>query len=49
MENYDKQLKAQMSRPKLLIIDELGYLPVEANAAHLFYSSWCRADREGRS
>ena len=30
----DKQL-TQLSRPKLLIIDELGYLPFEANAAHL--------------
>jgi len=26
-----------LSRPKLLIIDELGYLPFEANAAHLFF------------
>jgi DNA replication protein DnaC len=25
--------------PKLLIIDELGYLPFEPNAAHLCYSS----------
>lgn len=32
----DKQL-TQLARPKLLIIDELGYLPFEANAAHLFF------------
>jgi DNA replication protein DnaC len=25
------------AKPKLLIIDELGYLPLEPNAAHLFY------------
>jgi hypothetical protein len=30
----DKQLTL-LARPKLLIIDDLGYLPVEANAAHL--------------
>lgn len=34
--SLDKQL-ATLSRPKLLIIDELGYLPLEANAAHLFF------------
>jgi len=28
---------AQFARPKLLIIDELGYLPFEPNAAHLFF------------
>jgi DNA replication protein DnaC len=27
----------QLSKPKLLIIDELGYLPFEPNAAHLFF------------
>ena len=27
----------QLSKPKLLIIDELGYLPLEAAAAHLFF------------
>lgn len=34
--NLDKQLTL-LSRPKLLIIDELGYLPFEADAAHLFF------------
>ena len=28
---------AHYGKPKLLIIDELGYLPFEANAAHLFF------------
>jgi DNA replication protein DnaC len=28
---------AQFAKPKLLIIDELGYLPFEPNAAHLFF------------
>jgi DNA replication protein DnaC len=26
-----------LAKPKLLVIDELGYLPFEANAAHLFF------------
>lgn len=34
--SLEKQLTT-LSRPKLLIIDELGYLPFEANAAHLFF------------
>jgi DNA replication protein DnaC len=25
------------AKPKLLVIDELGYLPFEPNAAHLFF------------
>src|SRR5450830_397374 len=28
---------SQLAKPKLLIIDELGYLPFEPNAAHLFF------------
>jgi DNA replication protein DnaC len=28
---------ARYAKPKLLIIDELGYLPFEPNAAHLFF------------
>ena len=28
---------AHFAKPKLLIIDELGYLPLESNAAHLFF------------
>lgn len=41
--SLEKQLTT-LSRPKLLIIDELGYLPFEANAA-ICSSSWCREDR----
>nr|WP_250636938.1 ATP-binding protein [Bradyrhizobium sp. CCGE-LA001] len=26
-----------LSKPKLLIVDELGYLPLEPDAAHLFF------------
>ncbi|ESZ54498.1 hypothetical protein X727_33415 [Mesorhizobium sp. L103C119B0] len=37
----EKQLTT-LSRPKLLIIDELGYLPFEANAAHLDTSNYRR-------
>jgi DNA replication protein DnaC len=36
-----------LSRPKLLIIDELGYLPFEANAAHLFFQLVSRRYEKG--
>ncbi len=42
----EKQL-TQLSRPKLLIIDELGYLPFEANAAHLFFQRISRRYEKG--
>ena len=42
----DKQL-TQLSRPKLLIIDELGYLRFEANAAHLFFQLVSRRYERG--
>jgi DNA replication protein DnaC len=42
----DKQL-TQLARPKLLIIDELGYLPFEANAAHLFFQLVSRRYEKG--
>src|SRR5262249_27932447 len=32
----DQKLLA-LSKPKLLIVDELGYLPLEPDAAHLFF------------
>ena len=38
--NADGSLEQRLShysKPKLLIIDELGYLPFEPNAAHLFF------------
>jgi DNA replication protein DnaC len=34
--SLDKQLTI-LSRPKLLIVDELGYLPFERRSAHLFF------------
>ena len=37
----------QLSRPKLRIIDELGYLPFEANAAHLFLQLVSRRYEKG--
>ncbi len=42
----DKRLTT-LSRPKLLIIDELGYLPFEANAAHLFFQLVSRHYEKG--
>jgi len=42
----EKQLN-QLARPKLLIIDELGYLPFEANAAHLFFQLVSRRYEKG--
>jgi DNA replication protein DnaC len=35
------------AKPKLLIIDELGYLPFEANAAHLFFQLVSRRYERG--
>jgi DNA replication protein DnaC len=42
----DKQL-TQLSRPKLLIIDELGYLPFERRSAHLFFQLVARRYERG--
>ena len=36
-----------LAKPKLLIIDELGYLPFEANAAHLFFQLVSRRYERG--
>ncbi len=33
---FDEKLMA-LAKPKLLISNELGYLPLEPNAAHLFF------------
>jgi DNA replication protein DnaC len=38
---------AQLAKPKLLIIDELGYLPFEPNAAHLFFQLVARRYERG--
>jgi DNA replication protein DnaC len=35
------------SKPKLLIVDELGYLPLEPNAAHLFFQLISRRYERG--
>lgn len=35
------------SKPKLLIVDELGYLPLEPNAAHLFFQLVSRRYERG--
>jgi DNA replication protein DnaC len=42
----EKQLTT-LGRPKLLIIDELGYLPFEPNAAHLFFQLVSRRYERG--
>ncbi len=44
--NLEKQL-VLLSRPKLLIVDELGYLPFEADAAHLFFQLVSRRYEKG--
>ena len=38
---------SQWAKPKLLIIDELGYLPFEPNAAHLFFQRVSRRYERG--
>ena len=38
---------AYYAKPKLLIIDELGYLPLEPNAAHLFFQLISRRYERG--
>src|SRR5690606_8364207 len=38
---------AHYAKPKLLIVDELGYLPLEANAAHLFFQLVSRRYERG--
>ena len=35
------------AQPKLLIIDELGYLPLDPNAAHLFFQLVSRRYERG--
>ena len=38
---------AQLAKPKLLIVDELGYLPFEPNAAHLLFQLVSRRYERG--
>jgi DNA replication protein DnaC len=42
----EEQLRI-LARPKLLIVDELGYLPFEPNAAHLFFQMVSRRYERG--
>jgi DNA replication protein DnaC len=42
----DKEL-AYFNKPRLLVIDELGYLPFEPDAAHLFFQLVCRRYEKG--
>lgn len=42
-----EQKLRHFAKPKLLIIDELGYLPFEANAAHLFFQLVSRRYERG--
>lgn len=44
--SLDKEL-SYFSKPRLLVIDELGYLPFEANAAHLIFQLVCRRYEKG--
>ena len=38
---------SQWAKPKLLIVDELGYLPFEPHAAHLFFQLVARRYERG--
>jgi DNA replication protein DnaC len=42
-----KERLAQFAKPKLLIVDELGYLPFEPNAAHFFFQLVSRRYERG--
>jgi DNA replication protein DnaC len=42
-----EQRLAQLSKPKLLIIDEFGYLPFEPAAAHLLFQLVSRRYEKG--
>ena|ERR1700733_7130029 len=43
---FDEELQ-YFSKPKLLIIDEVGYLPFDPDAAHLFFQLVCRRYERG--
>src|SRR5262245_32065805 len=42
-----KPVRSKCAKPKLLIIDELGYLPSEPDAAHLFFQLVSRRYERG--
>jgi DNA replication protein DnaC len=46
-ENRLEERLARYAKPKLLIIDEFGYLPLEAQAAHLFFALVSRRYERG--
>ena len=37
----------QLAKPRLLIVDELGYLPLHRSASHLFFQLVCRRYEQG--
>ena len=43
------QCLVQLSKPKLLIMDEFGYVPFEPAAAHLLFQMVSRRYERGRS
>ena len=46
-ENRLEERLAHYAKPKLLIVDELGYLPLEPDAAHLFFQLVSRRYERG--
>jgi DNA replication protein DnaC len=46
-EGHLEERLAHYSKPKLLVVDELGYLPLEQNAAHLFFQLVSRRYERG--
>jgi DNA replication protein DnaC len=47
IEGHLEERLTHYSKPKLLIVDELGYLPFEPNAAHLFFQLVSRRYERG--
>src|SRR5690606_21666468 len=46
-ENRLEERLIHYAKPKLLVLDELGYLPLEANAAHLLFELVSRRYERG--
>ena len=46
-ENRLEERLAHYAKPKLLIVDELGYLPLEPDAARLFFQQISRRHERG--
>jgi DNA replication protein DnaC len=47
IEGHLEERLVHFSKPKLLIVDELGYLPFEPDAAHLFFQLVSRRYERG--